>query len=334
MSSDFIVGIDVSKDNLTCSLVRTRDKSRLWLDNFSNDRAGITRLLCKAPSDAALVLEPTGLYGNAVVQEASAAGRLVLLAPGRCARAYRRSVQSRAVTDPIDSYALALFGNSRKLWQYRLKSRAVDEIDQHLTYRRQLSRTITALELQVRSLPLAAEQIRPLIDDAKVRLAELDKTIARLVKADPAFAMVGKLKAIPGFGPVTSAAVGSRLIHKQFDNPAQFVAYIGMDIGIVQSGKRKGSVGMTKQGDAELRRLLYLAAQASLRVKDSPFKAQYVRLLAKGKSRTQAICAIARKMAHVAWSMVRNQANYDPAKIGKEPDGYQRKQDKGLDTKP
>jgi transposase len=318
MQSDHVLGIDVSKDNLVCSLVRTCDKERLWLDNFSNNSDGISRLLAKVPAESPIILEPTGWYGNALVSKASAAGRTVYLAPGRQAKAHQRSIQTRAKTDPKDSYSLALFGISRRLWQYRLKSRAVDELDQHLSYRKQLSGMITRLDLQAKSLPYAADEIRPMIKELKGKLAALDKKIAALVKADPAFHMVAKLKAVPGFGPVTSAAVGSRLIHKQFTKPTQFVAYIGMDIGVIQSGQRKGTVGMTKEGDAELRRLLYLAAQASLRVKNSPFQAMYVRELAKGRHKTQAICTIARKMAKLAWSMVHYETAYDPERIYKD----------------
>jgi transposase len=116
MQSEHILGIDVSKDNLVCSLVRTSDKERDWLDNFSNDSEGIRRLLSKLPADSPIVLEPTGWYGNALVSKAHASGHTVYLAPGRHAKAYQRSIQSRAKTDPKDSYGLALFGISRRLW--------------------------------------------------------------------------------------------------------------------------------------------------------------------------------------------------------------------------
>jgi transposase len=317
MQSYSIIGLDVGKDKLVCTLVNTADKSVLWRDNFTNDACGISRLLAKSPKDSPIVLEPTGVYGNALVAQATSQGRTVLLAPGRQARAYQRSIQTRAKTDPKDSYGLALFGDSRPLWPYRLKSKAVDELDQHLSYRKQLSNAITRFDQQLKSLPYASDEIRPMIKELKAKLAALDKKIAGLAKTNAAFHMVGKLQDVPGIGPVTSAAIGSRLIHKQFTNPDQFIAYIGMDIGVIQSGKRKGTVGITKQGDAELRRLLYVAAQASLRAKNSPFRQQYVRELAKGHSKTQAICAVARKMAKLAWSMVHHETTYDPQRVYK-----------------
>jgi len=71
-------------------------------------------------------------------------------------------------------------------------------------------------------------------------------------------------------------------------------------MGVRQSGKKNGQTGLTKQGDGELRRLLYLAAQSNLRAKNSPFRAQYERERAKGLSSTAALCAVARKLARLA----------------------------------
>ncbi|MBV9851981.1 MAG: transposase, partial [Armatimonadetes bacterium] len=96
------------------------------------------------------------------------------------------------------------------------------------------------------------------------------------------------------------------------------------DVGVPQSGRKKGERGLTKQGDAELRRLLFNCASASLRAKDSPFKAQYERERAKGLSSTAALCAVAlcaaaRKMAKVCWSIVQHGTEYDPARVYQQP---------------
>ena len=75
---------------------------------------------------------------------------------------------------------------------------------------------------------------------------------------------------------------------------------------------------LTKQGDGELRRLLYLAAQANLRSRNSPFKAQYERERAKGLSSTAALaalCAVARKLARLAWSLHKHGSTYDPNRV-------------------
>jgi hypothetical protein len=42
---------------------------------------------------------------------------------------------------------------------------------------------------------------------------------------------------------------------------------------------------------------------------------QYERELAKGLASTQAICAVARKIAKVAWALVRSGDDYDPQRV-------------------
>ena len=127
-------------------------------------------------------------------------------------------------------------------------------------------------------------------------------------------AMAG-LQQIPGIGPVTAATLASCLHSRHFSHRDQFVAYCGLDVGVIRSGQRQGERGLTKQGDAELRRLLYLCAQASVRTKGSPFQAQYERELAKGLSKVAALCAVARKLARLCWSVVKHGSDYDPARV-------------------
>ncbi len=143
----------------------------------------------------------------------------------------------------------------------------------------------------------------------------MDKQIAQLTASHQEFAIATELEKVPGFGKVTAATLASRLAGHTFGHSDQFVAYCGLDVGVRQSGKKNGQTGLTKQGDGELRRLLYLAAQSNLRAKDSPFKAQYERERAKGLSSTAALCAVARKLARLAWSLHKHGASYHPQRV-------------------
>src|SRR5712692_7633041 len=87
-------------------------------------------------------------YSLHVVKQAQAAGRTVLLAPPRKAKAFLASIQSRAKTDRLDGRGLALFGLSRPLTPYPVKSDTVDELDQLLSARKGLARSLAQLRLQ------------------------------------------------------------------------------------------------------------------------------------------------------------------------------------------
>lgn len=322
-----MLGIDVSKDKLACALVQATTQTTLWREDVANSTLGIDRLLSRLPEGSALVVEPTGRYSDLVVRQAKEKGPTVLLAPPARAKAFLRSIQSRAKTDPLDGRGLALFGLSQPLRPFQVKSDAVEQIDQYLSARKSLSNSVAALQMQRTQLWHAAPSLEPAIDALKAQIAELDKKIAALTIGTkqeppaPEFAIARALDAVPGIGPVIAAAIASRLSSKSFAHPDSFVAYVGLDIAVRQSGKRAGQVGLTKQGDAELRRLLYLAAQANLRCKDpnNPFKLLYERERAKGLKTTGALCAVARKIAKLCWSLHHYQTQYDAKRVLDQP---------------
>lgn len=314
-----MLGVDVSKNMLHCSLAGPCSERPAWKMKVSNTQEGIEHLLQKTPAFAPLVVEPTGRYSLLVVESALRAGRDVRLAPPRKAKQFMSSLPGRAKTDERDGFGLALFGHASPLPPYRVKDEAVDKMDQLLSARKGLSHSLTALKLQHGELAHAREALAPAMAALAQQIKVVDKQIAALTKADPHFAAAKLLDTAPGIGPVTSAAVASRLTAKRFPSPAKFVAYIGLDIVVRQSGQREGKMGLSHQGDAELRRLLFLCAQANLRTKDSPFKAQYERERAKGLKSTQALCAVARKLAEVCWSLHRHGGPFDPARVYQSP---------------
>jgi transposase len=291
----------------------------LWQEKVSNTSAGIASLLIKTPDSVPWVIEPTGRYSAWAAKIAQEAGRQVLLAPPRKAKAFLKSIQSRAKTDRLDSQGLALFGLSRDLAPYPIKSQAVEQLDQLLSARKGLSLALTSLKQRLTELPYASEVLGSSVEALTAQIKALDGQIAAHIQATPEFAAASRLDDVPGIGPVTAAAVTARLAAKNFDHPDKFVAYAGLDIGIVESGKRKGQLGLTKQGDAELRRLLYVCAQANLRTKDSPFKQQFERELKKGLSKTGALNAVARKLAKVCWSLHNHGTSYNADRVYTQP---------------
>ncbi len=313
-----MLGIDVAKDTLACTLLDPHTRKTLWRKNLPNTPTGIQTLLSASPADAPWVLEPTGRYSTPVAALARRAQRNVLLAPPRQAKSFLRSIQCRAKTDKLDSEGLALFALSQTLAPYPLKTPMQEQIDQLLLARKGMARAAASLGQQQKELPHAKEPLAKALTELKAQLKVLDRQIATLT-THPELAAAARLRKVPGIGPVTAAAMASRLAGKQFSHPDKLVAYLGLDIGVQQSGRKKGERGLTKQGDAELRRLLFLCASASLLSKDTGFKAQYERERGKGLPSTAALCAVARKMAKVCWSIVQHGTNYDPARVYQQP---------------
>lgn len=315
-----ILALDVSKDTLatTCD----RRQGSLREQDCPNTPAGVQRLLRNTPPDCCWILEPTGRYGNLAVDLARAAGRTVLLADPRRAKAFLQSSPDRAKTDRLDSRGLAEYAAARPLPLYPRPNPVTERTRQLLSARKGLSLALSRLNQQRAALEHAAAVLEPACAALKEQLREIDTQLAALVQDPDHTEELGaatRLDAIPGIGPVTAAAAASCLQSRVFGHPDQFVAYLGLDVTVRESGKRKGQGEISSRGDAELRRLFYLAAQANLRSKHSPFRQQYERERAKGLPHPGAICAVARKLAKVCWSLVKHGETYDAERVYVQP---------------
>jgi transposase len=310
------LGIDVSKDHLVCALLDPSTKNVTWQAEFVNTEHGIDKLLEQVPHEVSWVLEPTGRYSLLTARKARQAGRDVRLAAPRKARLFLRSQNERAKTDKIDSRGLALYGLVCTLPEYPLKAAEEEHMDELLNLRKSLSTTISKFQQQ--EMPSVADHLQAILGNLQEQLKSIDQEIARLVQESATFEAAKRLDAIPGFGPVTAVAMTSRLNSKSFSHPDEWVAYLGLDVGVNDSGKHKGQLGLSKQGDAELRRLLFLAALANRRCHSSPFKDQYERERAKGLSSTAAACAVARKLAKVCWSLHKYGTEYNPDRVSQQ----------------
>lgn len=110
-----MLGIDVSKDTLACSLRDPQSRAILWQGTVPNSEAGLKQLCRHIPAECPWVLEPTGRYSFLAVRFGQQQGRRVLQAPPRRAKAFLASVQSRAKADRVDANGLSLFGLAHPL---------------------------------------------------------------------------------------------------------------------------------------------------------------------------------------------------------------------------
>lgn len=315
-----MLGVDVAKLTLAAAFCDPVSRTILWEIEVPNTPAGIARVLARTPAHTPLVVEPTGRYSLPLVQAATAAAFPVRLAQPRRAKAFLAAVSPRAKTDRLDSRGLARYGVRADLPPYPLKTEVMDQLDQLLAARRGLSQALMQLRQQQQRLPYAAAALEPAVASLTAERTRLDQQIAQhSAAAADLVPVIAALDAIPGVGAVTAVTLASTLLSHTFPTSGAFVAYVGLDVRVRDSGKHRGKRKVSKQGNAELRRLLYLCAQASLRAKASPFRAQYERERAKGLTSTAALVAVARKLAKVAWSMVRHGATFDPGRVYRQP---------------
>ena len=118
---------------------------------------------------------------------------------------------------------------------------------------------------------------------------------------------------IPGVSYVTGAQIVSEIGDvSRFRNAAALVSYAGLNSSVNQSGKFDSGGGpITKHGSPYLRRALWLAANRA-RQFDPGLRAFYDRKRAEGKPHRVAVTAVARKLCHIVFAVMRDRRPYDP----------------------
>jgi transposase len=318
MKSDYVLGVDVSKRTLSLCLLSTNNHQVLDWKECANSTKAIRKAFDALPITSfnalKVAVEPTNNYWYPVADLAKELGCDVRTAPPGPTKLFLRSLNSRVKNDRVDAKGIALYANGMELKSYIPKPEMLSKLTDLLSLRKHLSER-QAYYLSFAEAKTSCSDIAQTIHDRdKKQLEELDKRIkAFLIKLDEA----KRLLKVPGFGPVTVAALLVRLLNIPFRNSDAFVAYVGLDLKVIESGQRKGKRRLTHQGDAELRRLLYLAAQSCTRAKGSPFAEIYKRYIGPEHNfpGTAAFCVVARKLARTAWSIVHYKTDYDEKRV-------------------
>lgn len=145
------------------------------------------------------------------------------------------------------------------------------------------------------------------------RVAELDQEIAQIAAAD---LMVQRLLKLRGVGPITATALVASVGNAhQFTNGRQMAASLGLTPKQNSSGGKERLLGISKRGDSYVRCLLIHGARAMIRFakgKDDPLSRWVLRISATRHPNVAAV-ALANKTARIAWAMMKNGTDYQPA---------------------
>jgi len=301
-----LVGVDVSKAELVLSvngeaavkLPNTPEAIRTWLRAWHG------------PLEVAL--EATNDFHLFLAEETHRQGHRVYVINGYQLNRYRESIGGRAKTDASDA---------RLLVRYLQRER--DELRPwtpppagYRRLQRLLHRRATLVQAKVR-LQQSLEGLRELrstLNAVRKHLDHLDRIMQKQIQetlrqahwSEPA----RRCQDIEGIGPLTAAALVMAYHRGTFRSSDAFIAFLGLDVRVRDSGKKRGKRCLTKQGDPELRRLLYLAAMQAKR--QPAWQAFYQRYLDRGLSHVQALTILGRKLARVAFAILKNQSEYIP----------------------
>ena len=259
-----LIGVDVSKETLVWCALDTKPA------NLRNESLAIAAWLATLPAGTTVAMEATGRYHRLLANLAVAHGCRVLVLNPSDVHHYAKSLTPRATTDPIMAQVIAQYvASARGLHDYQPVPAYVAQVRTLMGLRLGLVTEKVRLGHQRREAPELATFVDPLLTEVRAAIQQVTASIEKLVNARSEFA---GLVSVPGFGALTSAYLLVLLATHAFRSSDAFVAFVGLDLRIKDSGKERKRHVLTKRGDPEARRLLFLAARVAGLMKDTPFQ--------------------------------------------------------------
>jgi transposase len=308
MKSITFIGVDVCQATLEVAV-----EGSAQVKKVVNSAAAIRAWLKGLPQNCRLAVESTAKLHLPLVRAALAAGHVVYVLNPRDLSHYARSLGRRAKTDRLDALLIARYleREHEQLHPYRLPTPLQTQLDELIKRRHKLVVARQAQRQSFHTLGCKLRSSAPLLRAYEAVIAEIDERLQQLLAQDAALADAAKqLRTIVGFGPLLGVSMAHMITRLPFRNADAFIAYIGYDPRARDSGTLRGRRYLSKRGPAEMRRLLFNAAMSA--ANSSLWRPHYQRYLSRGFSTTAALVILARKLARIAFSMIKHNTDFRP----------------------
>ncbi len=164
-----------------------------------------------------------------------------------------------------------------------------------------------ALPMRMRALLL---RLHAHIQALTQEIQSIETELVSQVKADDAGQ---RLLSIPGIGPITASALAANAGDaSQFRSGRDFAASLGLVPRQYSTGGRANLLGISKRGNKHVRRLLVQGARAVMQHAERRTDAlgAWIRQLLQRRHSNVVACALANKLARIAWAVLTKQSCY------------------------
>lgn len=155
-----------------------------------------------------------------------------------------------------------------------------------------------------------------LVDDiraADTRIAELDRRMKDAARDNEA---CRRLVEVPGVGPLIATAVVAAVCDdKRFSSGRHFAAWLGLTPKQHSSGGKERLLGISKRGDAYMRRQFVNGARSLVRIAEGRTGGlwDWINALLQRRSFNVVTVAVANKLARIAWAIQVRGTRWQPA---------------------
>jgi transposase len=313
------LGIDIAKLKFNVCLIQHSSKLKHKL--FPNTASGFEQLrewlLRQGVERVHACLEATGSYSEALSLFLHEAGHTVSLINPAAIKAFAASRLSRTKTDRVDAELIARFCQLQVPSAWTPLPPEVREL-QALVRRLESLIEMRVMEENRLSSGITVDSVRQSVEEhlsfLNQEIKRTEELILTHLNSHPTLKQQSQLlDSIPGIAETTAALLLAEITQiKQYRSARQVAAYAGLVPRERQSGTSvRGRTRLSKIGNARLRRALYFPAITALRC--SPFFQEWAEgLRLRGKSKMSVICAVMRKLIHLAYGVLKTGKPFDP----------------------
>lgn len=334
---DYIVGIDISKDYFCARIIQMTDSLATVdiiqkFDNSKNGFLSFLKWLNKSKvniENCLIVMEATGIYWENLAFFCVKEGIKVSVVNPKQIKHFAHTNLRRSKTDPLDADLIARFGAIMNPTIWNPPDPIIEELKQIARERDSFVKMQTEEKNRLHSLKNCAHPSPDVLKAHECTINYLERQIKRLEKifkdkltGKPELEKkINLLKTIPGIGNISAGILLTEANEfATFTSAKQLTAYAGISPSQCQSGSSVNKkTKISKIGNSRIRSTLYLNALTCIRAKSSPFKVFYERLREKGKPAKVALVAVARKLLHLAFAILKSGIPFDPCYISKKP---------------
>ena len=304
-----VAGIDVGKSKLDAHI--HGDGRERQFHNTKPGRRALRNWLLKHGVTRA-VFEPTGRYHRNLHQCLADAGvETVLVNPLR-SRRFAEALGQLAKNDRVDAAMLARFGLLDGLEATPPQPQNLRRLSDLLALRRKLVDHLGALRKLTAELgDEAATCPAATLEALQADIQRCDRRMRACIAADAELSRRDAIiQSVPGCGPVNAACLCANMPELGRLGRRQAASLFGLAPFDRDSGQHRGGRSI-RGGRAQPRHLLYMAAVGAIRWEPAS-QAFYQRLLARGKAPKVALIAVARRLAGLLDTLLREDRLWQP----------------------
>lgn len=311
-----ILGIDIAKATYQVTLLHDGKSHRGEFANRAKEFGRLANWLKKhGASHVHACMEATGRYGDELAHYLHDAGHIVSVVNPQRIKSYARSRLIRNKTDPLDADVIADFCQACQPPAWVPTPPEMRELQEFFCQYDALQDAITQTKNRLQSgfqSPLVLKQLHAQLDFLTQQLEMLKQLIRDRIDRSPGLKQQRELlESIPAIGEITA----SRLVAYdllRFQNSRAVSAFAGVSPmrGLSGTSVRR-KTKLSKIGDADLRRALYLPAVAALRW-NPVIQNLAKRLETRGHCKMSIIGAGMHKMLCLAYGVLKSGVPFDP----------------------